>query len=565
MEEEQQPSSEAGCSIADMNDEVQAEPIELKRQFVALEQLASSEHESNQYQAALGMRQLLSEGGDESSLIGECIATSFFSTFVWNFLRRDELPNLQLEAAWVLGLIAKGGIQGRDHLIDIGAVDALAALLSHTHTPQSAQVRQKAVWALSHLCDGEPLPNPVNVQGAIPVLLDQLTQPTERIEVKRNVMNALSNLCRSKRRSVLDKIASAVPMFVALMNHTDEEIVMDATSALSYISDGNKERVHRVLQDILQDAPILRLVQLLGSSSPELQGSAIRVLGNVVTGNDEQTQLVINAGALQNFRFLLAHPKRGIRKEVCWTLSNITAGTKEQIQAVINAETIPPLLQCMFDSESEVSKEAVWAIANFTGGATKEQIDYLVQVGGLDQLCDLLGTIDTKIVAVSLEALENILGYRETVRSDTSSDTNPYAAALLTNGGLKKLKLLQSHSQQEVYNRTTSLLETYFKDEEWPEPTTTVPATESGYQFQAPQDGFPSFSGRNTAEYGLAPALGSASKGKYFHFCLRKNSFCWPPLYGSNFAQQLALVPVLSLSLSLPLPLSHSGGSWNLV
>ena len=55
---------------------------------------------------------------------------------------------------------------------------------------------------------------------------------------------------------------------------------------------------------------------------------ALRTIGNIVTGSDEQTQSVIDANALPIFHALLAHTKIGVQKEAAWTLSNITAGTQ---------------------------------------------------------------------------------------------------------------------------------------------------------------------------------------------------------------------------------------------
>ena len=45
-----------------------------------------------------------------------------------------------------------------------------------------------------------------------------------------------------------------------------------------------------------------------------LQTAALRAVGNIVTGTDEQTQIVLNCGALNHFRALLAHPKEKINK-----------------------------------------------------------------------------------------------------------------------------------------------------------------------------------------------------------------------------------------------------------
>jgi hypothetical protein len=67
-----------------------------------------------------------------------------------------------------------------------------------------------------------------------------------------------------------------------------------------------------------------------------VQTPALRTVGNIVTGDDVQTQVIINCNALSALLSLLSSPKEGIRKEACWAISNITAGTSQQIQ-------VPPL------------------------------------------------------------------------------------------------------------------------------------------------------------------------------------------------------------------------------
>ena len=44
------------------------------------------------------------------------------------------------------------------------------------------------------------------------------------------------------------------------------------------------------------------------------QTAALRALGNIVTGTDEQTQMVLNCGALLYFPALLSHQKQKINK-----------------------------------------------------------------------------------------------------------------------------------------------------------------------------------------------------------------------------------------------------------
>lgn len=69
---------------------------------------------------------------------------------------------------------------------------------------------------------------------------------------------------------------------------------------------------------------------------PSVVSAALRAVGNIVTGDDHQTQVILNCNALPCLLHLLSSPKETVRKEACWTISNITAGNRQQIQVIIS-------------------------------------------------------------------------------------------------------------------------------------------------------------------------------------------------------------------------------------
>lgn len=86
---------------------------------------------------------------------------------------------------------------------------------------------------------------------------------------------------------------------------------------------------------------------MLTSKEGTVLTPALRAVGNIVTGDDLQTDAVISAGGLPHLGALLRHHRVNIVKEAAWAISNITAGNMDQIQHVINADLVPPLINVL--------------------------------------------------------------------------------------------------------------------------------------------------------------------------------------------------------------------------
>ena len=193
-----------------------------------------------------------------------------------------------------------------------------------------------------------------------------------------------------------------------------------------------------------------------------MQTPALRSVGNIVTGDDLQTQVVIASGALPALLSLLSSPKEGIRKEACWTISNITAGSPHQIQAIIDANIVPPLINILQNADFKTKKEACWAISNATSGGLQEpsQIRYLVSQGVIKPLCDLLKAMDNKIIQVALDGLENILKVGDADK-ESGGGVNQYAQYVEEAGGMITIHNLQHHENLEIYKKCFYIMDKY--------------------------------------------------------------------------------------------------------
>lgn len=124
----------------------------------------------------------------------------------------------------------------------------------------------------------------------------------------------MSNLFRNKNPSApFDKVKVMLPHLTKLLHHDDNQVVTDAAWAISYVTDDDNVKI----QAVIDHGCVEPMVQLLERDDASIIVPALRSIGNIVTGNDQQVRQLIfslmNVLALpSNFYLKLRKKKKNI-------------------------------------------------------------------------------------------------------------------------------------------------------------------------------------------------------------------------------------------------------------
>jgi len=222
-------------------------------------------------------------------------------------------------------------------------------------------------------------------------------------------------------------------------------------------------------------------VKLMDYKAGPVRHSCNRMIGNVLTGSDENTHKCIQLGILKKYYNTLtmycteqenninndiAKRKRE-KKEICWAISNITAGPIEDKLLVEEHGLFEILCNYLSTASYDVGKEALWALSNATTDYDSRIIDKMVNEYNLiEQLQIFLSknvNQSVRISSVAFECIENVLISGQS-KLNPSANVNKYHENFEEDGMLQYLKDIQSDEEikEEIIEKAVDILERFF-------------------------------------------------------------------------------------------------------
>ena len=238
----------------------------------------------------------------------------------------------------------------------------------------------------------------------------------------------------------------------------NDEITQDILYGLSHLSNTKHTFILKILFEQGVVSYIMRMD--LSANKQNLQNS-LRLIGNLLTGDDLMTDQMIQYGVINFLERLLNSPISEIRKEATWSLSNIAAGTKGHINSLINSSAFEKICELVKDPVLNVAREAVWTISNCLSGSDLEICFKMANKGVIHPIIyALIHLKQPSILGVTLEGLIQLFQHGDIVcQLDTP---NPFVRHFIENGGLEPLEKLQEHQNMEMFRIVTEIIERYF-------------------------------------------------------------------------------------------------------
>lgn len=365
-------------------------------------------------------------------------------------LQCQSIP-LVREASWAVCNILSGPHTCAEEIVKLGGVMVILRLLD----VKDLVVKEHALWCLGNLAgDCNDYLQMLVKEHIVEKVIDisRSVSISESIEIHRIILWLLFILARSKVLTD-DQTVSILPDLQGYSQVGDLTISKDLLWLVSSVSDND---------DLLEQVSTCGLdeyaVSLLHKGEDEFIMPAMRILGNMVTGDNQLTQRALNLGLLDVLQPLIQHREHTIRKEAQWILSNVAAGTSEQRDQFLNHAVAREALIGFNDPSEAVRLETSWVFHNIASAGSLGHRFSLLNFGIIPLLKDRFQD-SSQVVKNVLLIIYRLIEAGSRILSDGA---NSVIRQLVASGCAHELEKLTHTDVGYNSEFALNLLDTYF-------------------------------------------------------------------------------------------------------
>jgi len=415
--------------------------------FSQLVEDINSKDRFSQYRGIIGIRKLLAnEGPPIQSVIDAGLVPRLIE-----FMKIEDEPDLQLEAAWSLTNIVSGTVDQTQIVVDKGAIPWFIKLLGS----KNPMLEEQAIWALGNIAGDSSAKRDLLLKlGVLQPLLSVIGRSNVNKAVVKQGIWAISNLCRGRPLPRREYVNSAIPTLCrALHSQTDIDIISDAIWALSYLLRDGDFGIRNIEVAVKNENVIPALISVIGSDFQSVLVPCLRTFANICCGEDAYIDAMVeHPKFLKRMFSLLNNTKKSVRKETLWVLSNIVAGSPQNISRIFeSAPFVEKLISCIKNDVDDIKTEALFVFSNTFRHENIDNFLTLWDAKVLDCYLLMLQTpIDTTTTRVIVEGIYHMLKVGGKLANEKNSEENIVLVGLEKEGVLDKFDMLQDHVDESV-------------------------------------------------------------------------------------------------------------------